>query len=257
MRVHTYAPCFHFGWIYVVSKTWASFFLECWFICMRLIFHLSWIFFLWWVGKKVSLLLKGLCVCSIAMRIRVKISVNHGFWVPKGFGLMDFGCSNKAFWCAWVYGRSWAWSRQSNSKKRARSTGSLLLSFFLSFLFSFFSKTENALETLFYHHRKAASLMWLLGFLTSGELKSSCYGPTIYSWSEEGLHIQAVAYDISSTCTPFPHPPPAVMFMRFFRCGNELGCIVDVMHQSKILHFLLHPMIVNVIHKCLMQQCQL
>jgi hypothetical protein len=64
------------------------------------------------------------------------------------------------------------------------------------------------LETLFYHYRKAASLMWLLGFLTSGELKSSCYGPTIYSWSEESLHIQAVAYDIrSSTCTPFPHPP--------------------------------------------------
>jgi hypothetical protein len=100
-------------------------------------------------------------------------------------------------------------------------------------------------------------LMWLLGFLTSGGLKSSCYGPTIYSWSEEGLHIQAVAYDIrSSTCTPFPHPPPAVMFMRFFRCQNELGCIVDVMHRSKILHFLLHPMIMNVIHKCLMQQCQ-
>jgi hypothetical protein len=85
------------------------------------------------------------------------------------------------------------------------------------------------LETLFYHHRKAASLMWLLGFLTSGELKSSCYGPTIYSWSEEGLHIQAVAYDIrSSTCTPFPHPPLAVMFMRFFGCGNELGCIFYV-----------------------------
>jgi hypothetical protein len=52
---------------------------------------------------------------------------------------------------------------------------------FFSFLFSFFSKTENALETLFYHYRKAASLMWLLGFLTSGGLKSSCYGPTIYS----------------------------------------------------------------------------
>lgn len=67
------------------------------------------------------------------MRIGVKISVNHGFWVPKGFGVMDFDCSNKAFWCAWVYGRSRAWSRQSNSKKRARSTGSLLLSFFLLF----------------------------------------------------------------------------------------------------------------------------
>lgn len=172
------------------------------------------------------------------MRIRVKISVNHGFWVPKGFGDMDFGCSNKAFWCAWVYGRSRAWSRPSNSKKRARSTGSLLLSFFFSFLSSTFSKTENALETLFYHYRKAASLMRLLGFLTSGEIKSSCYGPTIYSWSEEGLHIQAVAYDIrSSTCTSFPHPPPAVMFMRSFGCGNELGCIIDVTHQSKISAF--------------------
>lgn len=94
------------------------------------------------------------------MRIGVKISVNHGFWVPKGFGVMDFDCSNKAFWCAWVYGRSRAWSRQSNSKKRARSTGSLCLSllFFLSF-FLFFQKMR---------------MLWKLCFTTTEKLLAWC-----------------------------------------------------------------------------------
>jgi hypothetical protein len=38
----------------------------------------------------------------------------------------------------------------------------------------------------------------------------------------------------------------------------EMSWVVFLMsHQRKILHFLLHPMIVNIIHKCLIHQCQL